>query len=40
MPLFKAGDEEVAGNYRGIAMWSCVAKVMTIVFAGRLSIIF
>ena len=37
MPLFKAGDEEVAGNYRGIALGSCVAKVMTRVLAGRLS---
>ena len=27
VPLFKAGDEEVAGNYRGIALGSCVAKV-------------
>ena len=24
VPLFKAGDEEVAGNYRGIALGSCV----------------
>ena len=25
-PLFKAGDEEVAGNYKGIALGSCVPK--------------
>ena len=37
VPLFKAGDEEVAGNYRGIAQGNCVDKVMTMVLAGRLS---
>ena len=29
MPLFKAADEEMAGNYGRIAMGSCVGKVMT-----------
>ena len=28
MPFFKAGDKEVAGNYRKITLGSCVAKVM------------
>ena len=37
MPLFKAENEKVAGNYRGITQGSCVAKVMTWVLAGRLS---
>ena len=37
VPLLKAGDEEVPGNYRGIALGSCVAKVVTRVLAGRLS---
>ena len=37
MPLFKAGYEEVAGNYKGIALGSCVAKVLTIVLADMLS---
>ena len=37
MPLFKAGDEEVVGNYKGIALGSCVPKVMTRVLADRLS---
>ena len=37
VPFFKAGDEEVTGNYRGIALGSCVAKVMTWVLAGRFS---
>ena len=37
VPLFKAGDEEVAGNYRGIALGSCVAKMMTKMLAGRFS---
>ena len=37
VPLFKAGYEKVAGNYTGIALGCCVAKVMTRVLAGRLS---
>ena len=37
VPLFKAGYEEVAGNYRGKALGICVAKVMTRLLAGRLS---
>ena len=32
MPLFKAGDEEVAGNYRD-ALVSCVWQKMTSVLA-------
>ena len=37
MLLFKAGDEEVAGNYRGIALGSCLVKVMARVLASRFS---
>ena len=37
MPFFKAGDEEVACNYRGVTLESCVVKVMRRVLAGRLS---
>ena len=29
VPLYKSGDPEVAGDYRGIALGSCVAKVFT-----------
>ena len=32
MPLFKDGDPEMVGNYRGIALGSCVAKVWTRVY--------
>ena len=37
VPLFMTRDYEVAGNYRGIALGSCVPKVMTRVLAGRLN---
>ena len=37
MPLVKAGDKEVAGNYRGITLGCCVAKMMTRVLADRLN---
>ena len=36
MPLYKSGDPEVACNYRGIALGSCVAKVFTRVLTRRL----
>ena len=36
VPLYKSGDSEVAGNYRGIALGSCVAKVFTRVLTRRL----
>ena len=36
VPLYKSGDPEVAGNYRGIALGSCVAKVFTRVLTRRL----
>ncbi len=36
VPLFKDGDEEVASNYRGIALGSCVAKVWTRILTARL----
>ena len=36
VPLFKDGDPELVGNYRGIALGSCVAKVWTRVLTGRL----
>ena len=36
VPLFKGGDSELVGNYRGIALGSCVAKVWTRVLTGRL----
>ena len=37
VPLFKAWNEEVEGNYRVISLGSCVAKVMTSALASRLS---
>ena len=37
VPPFKAGVKEVTGNYKGIVLGSCVAKVITRVLAGRLS---
>ena len=36
VPLFKSGDTEVASNYRGIALGSCVAKVFTRCLTRRL----
>ena len=36
VPLYKSGDPEVAGNYREIALGSCVAKVFTRVPTRRL----
>ena len=36
VPRFKDGDPEVVGNYRGIALGSCVAKVWTRILTGRL----
>ena len=36
MPLYKSGDPEVACNYRGIVLGSCVIKVFTRVLARRL----
>ena len=37
VPLYESGDPEVAGNYRGIVLGSCVAKVFTRVLTRRLS---
>ena len=37
MPLYKDGDPELASNYRGIALGSCVAKVLTRLLSKRLS---
>ncbi len=34
MPLVNAGYEEVAGNYRGISLGSCAAKVVPLFKAG------
>ena len=36
MALHKGGDSEVVGNYRGIALGSCVAKVFTRLLTKRL----
>ena len=36
--LFKDGDPELASNYRGIALGSCVAKVMARLLSKRLSV--
>ena len=36
VPLFKSGDTEVASNYRGITLGSCVAKVFTRCLTRRL----
>ena len=36
VPLYKSGNPEVAGSYRGIALGSCVAKVFTRVLTRRL----
>ena len=36
VPLFKGGDTEVASNYRGIALGSCVTKVFTRCLTRRL----
>ena len=37
VPHFKAVDEEVADNYRGINLGNCVGKVMTRVQVGSVS---
>ena len=33
---FKGGEQELPGNYRGIALGSCVAKVMARVICEQL----
>lgn len=37
MPPHEDGDQETASNYRGIALGSCVAKVLTKPLSRRLS---
>jgi len=34
--LVKSGDPVIACNYRGIALWSCVAKVRARILTARL----
>ena len=36
MPLYKDGDPETVTNYRGIALGSCVAKVLAKLLSRRL----
>ncbi len=36
IPLYKDGDVEVIGNYRGISLGCCVAKVFIRLLAWRL----
>ena len=36
VPIFKGGEQELPGNYRGIALGSCVAKVMARVICEQL----
>ena len=36
VPLYKDGDPETASNYTGIALRSCVAKVLTKLLSRRL----
>ena len=38
VPLYKDGDPETASNYRGIALGSCVAKVLAKLLSRRLGI--
>ena len=38
VPLFKAGDPALPGNYRGIALGSCVAKVLAKVVVKKLGV--
>ena len=38
IPIFKSGDKNVANNYRGITLLSCLGKLFTKVMNMRLNV--